>query len=228
MLWVNYQILKFFYKFLNAVEKVPGMSLLLNNRFVKTQRAALFVSYVRTMPDRRYLDRIIIPELPKAGVQRLLCVGCAPYTRHNPAQMETLGIECWTTDILPENAQWGNPEHHIACDIADIQGHVPAGHFDAVLFNGVMGYGVTGVMMTKVAPALHAILIPGGILMIGWNKGIIEDPCSLDAVNQYFEHKSKLALPVHVEIPSSTHVFDWFIKKDAPEMPRTERIKHAA
>ncbi len=228
MLWVKYQILKLIYKFLNAVEKVPGMSRLLNGRLAKAPRDALFIRYVRTMPDRRYLDRVIIPELPKAGVKRILCVGCAPYTRHNPALLEALGIECWTADILPENAEWGSPQHHLTCDIADIEKHVPAPHFDAVLFNGVMGYGVTGEMMKKVAPALHAVLKPAGILIVGWNKGRVESPCSLDAVNQCFEHKSILSLPFHKEIPSTTHVFDWFVKKDADGRVLPEGISHAA
>ncbi len=214
-----YAFWKAIYKCGNALEKLPGLSRLMQSAPIQRRRQTVFNAYVRRMPDRRYLDTVIIPALAHAGMQRILSVGCASYTSHNPALCAQLGMECWTTDILPENARWGNPQHHITADIKDIRTHVPPGHFDAVLFNGVMGYGVTGAMMEAVAPALHAILGPDGILVIGWNRGLVEDPCTLKAVSDRFRHTCALALPARTEINRSTHVFDWFIKSNLSAEP---------
>lgn len=210
---------KFSHKLLNAIGKIPGLRLPMNSRALQALRLAVFNRYVIGMPDRRYLDDVIMPALGKAGTKRVLFVGCASYTRHNHAAFEAQGIECWTTDILPENAKWGHPQRHIIGDIAAIRGQVPAEHFDAVLFNGVMGYGVTGADMVAITPALHAILRPSGMLLIGWNRGLVEDPCALACVNRHFTHGNGMSLPDRNVIPDSTHVFDWFIKTAYPVAP---------
>ncbi len=228
MQYLTHPIWKFACKFMNAVAKGPGLARPMNSRLLAPLRSTVFNRYVIGMPDRRYLDNVIIPGLARAGVKRVLSVGCASYTRHNPALLESLGMECWTADIMPENAIWGSPHHHTVCDIADIEKHVPAAHFDAILFSGVMGYGVSGAMMDTVASALHAILQPDGILLIGWNKGRVEDPCTLRAVTSRFTHGSKLNLPARKEIDKSTHVFDWFVKTAIRHDARPERITDAA
>lgn len=200
------------YKVLNAIGKVPGMACLMARPRVQALREAVLAGYVAGMPDRRYWDAVIMPALLGAGFERVLFVGCGAYTRHIHNAFESRGIACWTTDIVPENARWGNPRRHIIGDIAAIRDQVPTGHFDAVLFNGVMGYGVTGADMVKITPALHAILRPSGTLLIGWNRGLVEDPCTLDCITSLFAHGCTLGLPERQEFPASTHVFDGFTR----------------
>lgn len=203
---------KFLHKLLNAVEKLPGLARPMTGPRMRALREKVLTRYVYGLPDRRYWAETIMPNLLNAGFERILFVGCEVYNAPVPEQFEAHGIECWTTDIIPENAVWGHPERHIVCDIADITGHFPESHFDAVLFNGVMGYGVTGAHMTTIAPALHAVLRAPGFLLIGWNKGLVEDPLTLPAVTSRFAHQQALGLPARKEFPDTTHVYDLFVK----------------
>ena len=204
-------IWKCLYKCFNALEKIPGLRRAPLPR-MQTLREGVLSRYVAGLPDRRYWESAIMPALMGANFQRILFVGCGSYTRHVHERFESAGIECWTTDILPQNAAWGNPRRHLVCDIAAILEHVPARHFDAVLFNGVMGYGVTGAHMAAIAPVLHAILRKPGLLLIGWNHGLVEDPLSLESVTDLFDHAPGWSLPARKEFPGSTHVFDLFFK----------------
>ncbi len=198
------------YKLFNAADKVPGVRLAMQTTGIRDLRERIFLRFVAGLPDRRYWNATIMPVLLRAGFQRILFVGCGSYTRHIHVQFEAAGIECWTSDIVPENAVWGNSSRHVICDIADISRHVPAHHFDAVLFNGVMGYGVTGADMARIAPVLHDILRDEGLLLVGWNKGLVEDPLTLPAVTERFVHTPGWSMPARNDFPGSTHVFDVF------------------
>jgi hypothetical protein len=210
---------QFLHKLLQAAGKVPGLGRWLEHPRGQALRDAVLARYVAGLPDRRYWDTDLMPTLVHAGFQTILFVGCEPYTRRVHEQFEQAGIECWTTDINPLNFAWGNPRHHLVADIADIRRHVPDNRFDAVLFNGVMGYGVTGAHMTTIAPALHAILRDGGLLLVGWNKGLVEDPLTLEAVTARFAHGPWHGLPARSEFSDSTHVYDLFTKAPLPPAP---------
>ncbi len=204
---------KLLHKLLNALEKVPGMRGLMTHPRVRAMREEILARYVAGLPDRQYWNATIMPALLKAGFKRILFVGCGSYTRDVHQAFESQGVECWTSDIIPENAQWGNPDRHITCDIAHIRAHVPEAHFDAILFNGVMGYGVTGTHMKTIAPVLATILRPPALLLIGWNKGLVEDPLTLPWVTERFRHEDAWSMPARKEFSASTHVFDLFFKE---------------
>ena len=204
------------YKLFNAAEKLPGPARLLARPRLAALRDRVLTRYVTGLPDRRYWNETIMPALLSAGFERVLFVGCAVYTARIHQAFEQQGIACWTTDIVPENAAWGNPRHHLVADIACITDHVPAGHFDAILFNGVMGYGVTGEGMQAVAPALHTLLRPGGLLLIGWNQGLVEDPLTLPWVTRLFSPGHAVPLPARQGFKDSTHTFDVLSRVDAP------------
>ncbi len=209
---LTHNLWKFLHKLLNAVEKLPGLRGPLTRPRVRAMREEILARYVAGLPDRRYWNETVMPALLKAGFKRILFVGCGSYTRDVHRAFEAQGVECWTSDIIPENAQWGNPDRHITCDIADIRAHVPEAHFDAILFNGVMGYGVTGEHMKVIAPELAAILRPPALLVIGWNKGLVEDPLTLPWVTECFRHEPYGSMPARREFSDSTHVFDLFTK----------------
>ena len=209
MSFIAHNFWKCLYKASNAVDTLLGERLF-SRPGPSAIREKLLARYVAGLPDRRYWDQHIMPALLNAGFQRILFVGCGSYTRHVHHQFESRGITCWTTDIDPDNARWGNSAHHVVCDIADIQNHFPPDNFDAVLFNGVMGYGVTGAGMKRIAPGLAAILRPGGHLLIGWNKGLVEDPLDLPCITGLFRHRAAWSLPARSTFSNSTHVFDLF------------------
>ncbi len=209
---LSHNLWKFLHKLLNATEKLPGPGGFMTRPRMLALREEILARYVAGLPDRRYWNTTIMPALLQAEFKRILFVGCGSYTRNVHRAFEARGVECWTSDIVPENAQWGNPDRHIICDIADIRAHVPKAHFDAVLFNGVMGYGVTGTHMKAIAPELAAILRPPALLLIGWNKGRVEDPHTLPWVTERFRLEGAWSLPARKEFRDSTHVFDVFIK----------------
>ena len=205
---------KFLYKVGNFLERVPGLKQVVRSPTVLRVRNRVLVNFVNGLEDRRYWNKTEMPALLGAGFRRILFVGCEPYTAWVPRAFEERGVECWTTDILPANAGWGNPDRHIVADIAAIEAHPLPEHFDAVLFNGVMGYGVTGEMMTVIAPVLARLLPPNGFLLIGWNQGLVEDPLTLSAVTHLFNHQPWQGLPARKTFERSTHVFDHFIKRN--------------
>lgn len=207
---------KTIYKLFNAADRIPGVRRMLRTPGIRDLRERFFLRFVAGLPDRHYWEDTIMPALLGAGFQRILFVGCGSYTRHLHARFEAAGIECWTTDIMADNARWGNPGRHWVCDIADIRQHAPANHFDAVLFNGVMGYGVTGTDMDRIAPALEEILREGGLLLTGWNRGLVEDPLTLPAITSRFQHGEGWSLPARKEFSGSTHVFDVFTRRPRP------------
>lgn len=203
-------IWKCLYKGLNAFAKLPGLGKAMESPRIQALREEVLDRYVAGLPDRRYWSATIMPALLNAGFKKILSVGCGTYTRHVHEEFEATGCECWTTDIVPDNARWGNPRRHLVCDIVDIRRQVPADHFDAVLFNGVMGYGVTGAHMDRIAPVLEDILHARGLLLAGWNRGLVEDPLTLMAITRLFQHGAGWALPARKDFAGSTHVFDVF------------------
>lgn len=210
----THQLWKLIYKLTNFMDRIPGLKQLVSRPAVQSFRKRNLTRYVYGLPDRRYLEEQIIPAMLKAGHERILFVGCDTYTAHIPNQFEAAGVECYTTDILPEVAPTGNPDRHVVCDIADYAQHVPANHFDAVLFNGVLGHGVTAERMEQVGQTLHQVMRPNTYLLIGWNKGTVEDPIAIQHITDRFTHEEAYGLSARKDFPKSSHVYDWFRRRD--------------
>ena len=125
----------------------------------------------------------------------MLFVGCRRYTQFYDRYFADAGTEYWTTDIDPESRRWGVKNRHVVCDIRHADAHFPAGHFDAVLLNGVFGFGVddvAGMNETIVAPV--RMTKPSGVLMIGWNDDLLDDPLELESVMTHFSHGCRLPI----------------------------------
>lgn len=125
-------------------------------------------------------------------------------------------------DILPENAVFGSPAHHVIADILKPDG-LFNGQFDAILLNGVFGYGVDDLAAMEIALlSIHRLLHAGGALLIGWNRGLVPDPLTLGNCRRYFRHTSLFGLPQRISFNSyksvfsrknrlvDLHCFDWF------------------
>lgn len=202
------------YKGFNLAARLPGGAWLLGRKPLRSLRNQVYLRHVRGMPDRVYMNETIIPALLESGFSRVLSVGCAEYTQEVPGRFERRGIECWTTDISPEEAQWGNPERHLVGDVSGLANHFPASHFDAILFSGVMGYGVNAEHMPPIIEGFHRLLRPGGLLVAGWNVGLAVDPLTLACVTHRFEHAPALSMPARKAVEKSTHVYDLFLRRD--------------
>lgn len=202
------------YKGFNLLARLPGGAWLLGRTPLRSLRNWVYLRYVRGMPDRVYMNDVILPALLESGFSRVLSVGCAEYTQEVPGRFEARGIECWTTDISPEEARWGHPERHLVGDVSGLAERLPASHFDAILFSGVMGYGVNAEHMPPIIEGFHRLLRPGGLLLAGWNVGLAIDPLTLECVTRRFEHAPALSMPARKEIERSTHVYDLFVRRD--------------
>lgn len=167
---------------------------------------------VPAQPDRVYLETEILPALAATRPARVLFVGCRRYTRHYGQRFTAGGSEYHTTDIDPAARRWGERDRHVTGDVRNIHFHYPAGHFDLVLLNGVFGFGVDAEEpMNETLDALHQVLVPGGTLLVGWNRGLIADPCGLPRMQALFRHQAVPPLPARKAFADHIrHVYDLF------------------
>jgi hypothetical protein len=162
---------------------------------------------VRRNPARIALVNQILPAYAKlAG--RILWIGCRRYTNQYGALLSRHGGECWTTDIEPTHAKWGVPERHITGDLLTIDTLFTHQSFDTVLCNGVFGFGVDArdAQLTALK-AMHAILMPGGRLLLGWNTERVVDPTTTDFALGAFLADDLMGFGEHLDIPEAGYVY---------------------
>jgi SAM-dependent methyltransferase len=179
---------------------------------VRAVRDFLAERALRAWPDRRYLEDQILPRVAASRFSRVLFVGCRRYTRSYGRCFDGTPTEYWTADYDPRASRFGEPGRHLICDIRAIASRVPCGSFDAVILNGVFGFGVDdAAAMEETVAAIHAILTPGGRLLVGWNQGLTPDPAELPAMRRLFRRQAMEPLPAHESFPEPyRHVYDFF------------------
>lgn len=131
--------------------------------------------------DRRVLEQIIIPfVLSRFEPRTVLEVGREPYqTFYNKF---FAGRELWTVDRDAAKARYG-AQNHITDDATNLRSHFPEGYFDFVLMNGVFGWGLNErEAIERTFAAVHAVLAPGRIFVLGWNDTPDLVPVPLDQV----------------------------------------------
>jgi SAM-dependent methyltransferase len=161
-------------------------------------------------PDRRMLSDRYLPAF--ASRRSILWIGCRAYTQAYYAILENLGAVCWTVEIDPAAATYGNGERHKVCDLTQVDARFGTCAFDAVMCNGVFGWGVdTHETQAEAMRAMAAVLEPGGLLLMGWNTHKTADPAPLAA--SLFERHSLPGIPSHVAVSASTHRYDLFRKR---------------
>jgi hypothetical protein len=170
-------------------------------------RDILNARQVRRNPARIALVNQILPAYSNlAG--RILWIGCRRYTRQYGALLSAHGGECWTTDIEPTHAKWGEPERHITGDLLAINTLFASQSFDSVLCNGVFGFGVDSCEAQLTAlKATHEILKPGGRLLLGWNTERVVNPTTTDFAHGAFNPDDLIVRGGHLEIPEAGYVY---------------------
>ena len=159
-------------------------------------------------PDRVALVREMLPVFANLGGD-ILWVGVRPYTRGYPAMMERRGATCWTTDINPKNARFGQRGRHVTGDLTKVDQDFAAGRFSAVLCNGVFGFGLDEPGGQHAAfAAMAKVLRPGGWLLLGWNTDRTADPLDGEGWKGWFERAGLDSLPARRRIEGTTHVYD--------------------
>ncbi|HTR86508.1 MAG TPA: class I SAM-dependent methyltransferase [Reyranella sp.] len=164
------------------------------------------------MPSRLYLQNEIMPWLGR-NCRSVLFVGAGVYVRHFEKLFRR--GEYMTIDREPAVAVWG-ARRHIVGSILDINRHMPKGSFDCVVLNGIFGFGVNEPAdMRAVVRELHDALQPGGLLIVGWNTNLMDDPDALDIYAPYFVPNDRPPLNARrrFDLPE-THVYDFYKRAD--------------
>jgi SAM-dependent methyltransferase len=98
--------------------------------------------------------------------------------------------------------------------IQDVRLHEAQCSFDCVILNGVFGFGVndTDEMRTTVK-AIHAVLRPGGLLVLGWNTSRHAPPDSLHVLEPFFSASGKPPWGAEKRFPSETHIYNFYTRQ---------------
>jgi SAM-dependent methyltransferase len=172
---------------------------------------------VRRNPGRIALVNEILPAYSKLG-GRILWIGCRRYTKNYGTLLSAHGGECWTTDIEPSHAKWGEPGRHFTCDLLQIDQLHPPESFDTLLCNGVFGFGVdTPEMQLKALQAMARVLKPGGRLLLGWNTDRLVDPTRMSFAKSAFAADDLIGWGSRYEIPEAGYVYAFLRRNEAPD-----------
>ena len=132
--------------------------------------------------DRRLLDDVVLPALNRdPGVETLLLVGCAWYTRHYPQLLPRKRVT--TMEIDPAKAAFGG-DSHIVANMTDITEHLPPESLDGVICNGVLGWGLDEPDAVEAAFAGAVVCLkPGGLFLLGWNDIPPRNHCPPESIS---------------------------------------------
>ena len=123
-------------------------------------------------PNRTFLENQIFGFLARhlaAGRTggRCLFIGLDRYNWH---YHRALGPGFHSIDIKPEHAVYGQPGRHVVGCATQLARHYAPGSFDVIVANGLIGYGLNRANdFDRMMRACHAVLAPGGGLVLGYN-----------------------------------------------------------
>lgn len=178
---------------------------------------------VRRAPDQRHMQSVLIPALARRG-GRLLFVGCQRYTAAFPRALERGGVTCWTIDIDPESARWGSQARHVVAGIEQGRTAFPAASFETVVLSGVFGFGVDSLAgQAAVLDVCAALLVEGGLLVLGWDTDRVADPKALqELANSFRRPSAEIGLPHRTNFANCFHVFDLYERTIRPDVPEPQ------
>lgn len=180
-------------------------------------------SRVYLPPDRRILERMILPQLAAdRNLRRVLSVGVKFYTARYGRGFRP-GV--WVTMDADAAVQKHGAAEHVVGRIENAEAFAP-GTFDAIVANGVIGWGLNsreGVEAALLSAA--AWLRPGGWLILGLNeKRPQTPPIEGLAAWDWFEAKAFPGLPadrlvVATPFDEREHTFLFFCRRVTPLRP---------
>ncbi|MFY4261569.1 hypothetical protein ACOTCG_28535 [Achromobacter xylosoxidans] len=157
-------------------------------------------------PSRRFLEQRIFDYVNRlAGRQRtpqeLLFLGVDKHNWHYP---RLLRANFHSLDILPRNAAYGRPGRHWTGDALQMAAHYGMETFDVVVANGLLGFGIDGETgLRRLLAQCHAVLRPGGVLVLGYNDLPERTPFPVEVGPQFDEF-----VPAIDGVIASRHMVD--------------------
>lgn len=167
--------------------------------------------------DRRVLEQIIFTWITnEAGLQKVLFVGCDWYTAYYHKLIPHKEFQ--TMDYDPAKARYGSRQHKIGA-VQDVAELYPARAFDVVICNGVLGWGLNDIHdIEKTFAAMHTILNPAGLLILGWNDIPRCKPVELDQINSLKLFEKFVFPPLNTDrlltATPNRHTYSFFRKPD--------------
>lgn len=135
---------------------------------------------IAAAPDRAFIKQHVFPDAAvRAG--DILFVGVRAYTQPYYDVLEAGGGTCWTIDVDPAAATFGQTDRHTTSSILDAQTHFDARRFATIIMTGVLGFGVNRRSeQLEAILACGALLADDGVLILSWNDrrlhcGVLED-----------------------------------------------------
>ncbi len=164
--------------------------------------------------DRRVLEQIIIPfVLSRFAPRTVLEIGREPYEAFYNEFFA--GRELWTIDRDTAKAPFG-AHNHIIDDATSLRNHFPERYFDFVLMNGVFGWGLNERGAIESAfEAVHAVLAPAGIFVLGWNDTPDLVPVPLDQVQALKQFTPYFFPPLkgaRFKCSTCEHTYDFYLR----------------
>jgi len=177
----------------------------------------VYEEMLRINPERLFLEHEALPWV-RDHYEQVLFVGTAPYTYHYETLFRDDPDRYTTIDHNPSARVWGS-KHHITAPIQEVDRHRPAGCFDCVVLNGVLfyelhelgDYGIVGLEeLRKLVGALHRVMRPGGLLLVGWNqRDMSKSPSELGILDSCFE-PTESPWGRRKEFAGDPHVFEFY------------------
>lgn len=157
-------------------------------------------------PSRVFLETRVFAYLNRLAAfqrepQQLLFLGLDKHNWHYP---RLLRATFHSLDISPRNAVYGRPGLHRIGDALDMAEHYGQDAFDVVIANGLLGFGIDGEAgLRRLLAQCHAVLRPGGVLVLGYNDLPERTPFPVEAGPEFEEF-----VPAIDGVIASRHMVD--------------------
>lgn len=215
------------YRLGRRLVRLPFVAAWIPGKLRSRVQSRMLARVIDQLPDRRYMEAVILPRVASLKPSRLLDVGVEDYTQHY-SQRFSPDCDYWTLDLNPNVARYRPPDRHIVANVLDVASYFEPGSLDVVLMNGPFGYGIDRhAEQERTIEAVRSLLRPGGRLLVGWDRdregrpvvmekpgpdadARIKDPTELEAIRSHFRHEPPPGLPARMDFADCSHVYDWF------------------
>ena len=169
---------------------------------------------IAAAPDRHVLLEDIFPHVARSG-GNILFVGVQAYTLDYPALLEAGGGTCFTNDHDPKSAVYGVATRHATGCVTRIANLFPGVRFQTIVMTGVLGFGLNRYSHQIAAlDACAATLVPGGMLVLGWNDRRVHASVLEEAALRWFDYRPLGHLPPRIWVTGYDHNFAFLRLRD--------------